>query len=181
MVKASETRSFNLPLSIRALWMTAGIPRPAEFLSMRPFVLAALVLLAGPSVSHAGSTDGLTVPIDQARILRIPRQAGSVIIGNPSIADITIHDARTLVLTGRSYGLTNLVVLDTNGEVVLDDSVMVSSVEDHSVRVFRQADRTTYSCSPVCEPKVTIGDDMISFSKAVTQVQDHDKLSQPGN
>ncbi|RIY00951.1 pilus assembly protein CpaC [Aureimonas flava] len=148
---------------------------------MRHVVLAAVVLLAGPSVAQAGSTDGLTVPIDQARILRIPRQAASVIIGNPSIADITIHDSRTLVLTGRSYGVTNLVVLDNDGEVMLDDSVLVSSVEDHSVRVYRQDVRTTYSCSPICAPKVVIGDDLGAFSVAVDQVKQHDGLSQPAN
>jgi Flp pilus assembly secretin CpaC len=148
---------------------------------MRPFVLAAIVALAAPTSAQAESTNGLSVPIDQVRILRIPRQAGSVIIGNPSIADITIHDARTLVLTGRSYGITNLVVLDTAGEVVLDDSVMVSSDESHSLRVFRQAERTSYSCSPACEPKLAIGDYHIPFKVAVEQLEDHEKLSQPGN
>ncbi|MBB3933977.1 pilus assembly protein N-terminal domain-containing protein [Aureimonas phyllosphaerae] len=148
---------------------------------MRHLVLASILALGSPSLALADSADPLTVPIDQARILRIPRQAGSVIIGNPSIADITIHDARTLVLTGRSYGLTNLVVLDTNGDVVLDDSVMVSTVEDHSLRVYRQGSRQTFACAPTCEPKVTIGDDPITFESTTLQVQRHDALSQSSN
>ncbi len=149
--------------------------------TMRHLVLAAAFVLIGSPFAKAEGRDGLTVPIDQARILRIQRQAASVIIGNPSIADVTIHDARTLVLTGRSYGLTNLVVLDSDGEVLLDDSVVVSSVEDHSVRVYRQEARTTYSCTPTCEPKVTIGDNVLDFAMTVKQVQDHDSLSQSGN
>ncbi len=67
---------------------------------MRHLALATLVLLAAPSFANAGSGDGPVRPIDQARVLRIPRKASSVIVGNPSIADITIHDARTLILTG---------------------------------------------------------------------------------
>lgn len=148
---------------------------------MRLLALAAVLALGAPPLAHAESVDGLTVPIDQARILRIPRQAGSVIIGNPSIADITIHDARTLVMTGRSYGITNLVVLDTAGEVLLDDSVVVSAVEDHSLRVYRQGSRQTFSCAPTCEPRVTIGDDPTAFGSAVDQVQSHDRLSQSSN
>ena len=144
---------------------------------MRHLVLAAVLALSGPSLALAEG--GLTVAVDHARILRIPREAGSVIIGNPSIADITIHDARTLVLTGRSYGNTNLVVLDGAGEVVLDDSVTVSGNEDNSVRVYRQALRSTYSCSPNCEPKVVIGDDSDAFSGAIGQVMSHDSLSTP--
>ena len=148
---------------------------------MRHLALATLVLLAAPSFANAENGDGLSVPIDQARVLRIPRKASSVIVGNPSIADITIHDARTLILTGRSYGVTNLVVLDADGEVVLDDSVVVSSNEDHSLRVYRQEARTSYSCSPTCEPKVAIGDNIMDFSAATEQVAKHDSLSTGGN
>jgi Flp pilus assembly secretin CpaC len=148
---------------------------------MRLLALAAVLAFGAPSFAHAESADGLTVPIDQARILRIPRQAGSVIIGNPSIADITIHDARTLVMTGRSYGITNLVVLDTAGEVMLDDSVVVSAAEDHSLRVYRQGSRQTFSCAPTCEPKVAIGDTLAAFESVTDQVKAHDALSQPSN
>ncbi len=148
---------------------------------MRHLVLAAAVLLAGSAVAKAESGDGLTVPIDQARILRIQRQAASVIIGNPSIADVTIHDARTLVLTGRSYGTTNLVVLDSEGAVLLDDSVVVSANEAHSLRIYRQEARTTYSCSPTCEPKLAIGDSIMDFSTTLNQIQSHDSLSQSAN
>ncbi|WP_279481031.1 pilus assembly protein N-terminal domain-containing protein [Aureimonas sp. SK2] len=146
---------------------------------MRHLVLAAVLVLSGASFAQAEGGRGLTVAVDHARILRIPREAGSVIIGNPSIADITVHDARTLVLTGRSYGNTNLVVLDASGEVVLDDTVVVSGNEDNSLRVYRQASRSTYSCSPNCEPKVVIGDDADAFSSAVGQVGTHDSLSTP--
>lgn len=148
---------------------------------MRHLVLAAALVLSGPSLAQAEGNDGLSVAVDHARILRIPREAGSVIIGNPSIADITIHDARTLVLTGRSYGNTNLVVLDGDGEVVLDDTVTVSSNEEKSVRIYRQAARTTFSCSPNCEPKVAIGDTTGTYDAVIDQVRAHDNLSTPKN
>lgn len=140
-----------------------------------PLLIAAGLALGTVPVS-AASPSGIDVAVDHARILKIPRAAGTVIIGNPSIVDVTVHDAETLVLTGRSYGVTNVVVLDPAGEVVLDDDVTVTSREDRSLRVYRQASRTTYSCSPHCEPKVTIGDVQESFGQALGQFQSHESM-----
>lgn len=113
----------------------------------------------------------LKVATDQARVLKIDRPAETVIIGNPSIVDVTIHDAATLVLTGRSYGVTNLVVLDARGNAIIDEQVIVTSNEIGTVRVYRQAQRVTFACSPECEPTVTIGDDGTSFDSSFGQFQ----------
>ncbi|WP_182086079.1 pilus assembly protein N-terminal domain-containing protein [Aureimonas sp. ME7] len=147
---------------------------------MRLLVLALAALTLSPLTARAEES-GLTVEVDHAKILRIPRQAASVIIGNPSIVDVAIHDANTLVLTGRSYGVTNLVVLDASGGIVVDDSVLVSSIEAHSLRVYRQARRTTYSCAPQCEPKIAIGDEDDSYRQAVGQFATHDARATGGN
>lgn len=149
---------------------------------MRRFapLLIAAGLALGAVPAKAASPSGIDVAVDHARILKIPRAAGTVIIGNPSIVDVTVHDAETLVLTGRSYGVTNVVVLDPAGEVVLDDDVTVTSREDRSLRVYRQAARTTYSCSPHCEPKVTIGDVQESFGQALGQFQSHEAMVSNG-
>ena len=147
--------------------------------SLALFLVAMTTAIAG-APALASDSGRLEVAVDHARILKIPRAAGTIIIGNPSIVDITIHDAETLVLTGRSYGLTNVVVLDASGDVVLDDDVTVTSREDRSVRVYRQASRATYSCSPQCEPKVTVGDDDNAFSRAVGQFQGHESMAMAG-
>jgi Flp pilus assembly secretin CpaC len=132
--------------------------------------IAALLLATSAQAAPAFAQDAaLSVSIDHARVLKIDRAAETIIVGNPSIVDVTVHDARTLVLTGRSYGVTNLVVLDAQGDAVIDESVAVGSVETASVRVYRQAQRSTYSCSPHCEPTVTIGDDSFAFEAAASQ------------
>jgi len=142
---------------------------------MSRFTLAfALCLLGFIGTSRAAELD---VAVDHARIVRISEAAATIIIGNPAIVDASVHDARTIVLTGRSYGTTNVVVLNADGGVLLDESVTVSSVENHSVRVYRQAARTTYSCLPHCEPRVTIGDEPYAFSSAVGQFNEHDTMA----
>ena len=65
-----------------------------------------------------------------ARILRIGSPAATVVIGNPGVADVTIQDPETLVLTGKSYGETNMIVLDAKGNPIAD--TMVDVVESQA-------------------------------------------------
>jgi Flp pilus assembly secretin CpaC len=67
------------------------------------------------------------------------------------VADATVADPTTIVLTGRSYGTTNLVLLDSEGNAVADERILVSIDEGNTVRVFRQTERSVLSCTPNCE------------------------------
>ena len=64
-------------------------------------------------------------------------------------------DTRTagtpIVLTGRSFGTTNLVLLDADGNAIADERVLVSIDEGNTVRVFKQTERSVLSCTPNCE------------------------------
>ena len=92
----------------------------------------------------------LRVYMDQARVLKLDRPVSKVIVGNAKVADATVADAKTIVLTGRSFGSTNLVLLDADGNAILDQSILVSIDEANTVRVFRQTERTVLSCTPNC-------------------------------
>ncbi|UIJ71438.1 pilus assembly protein N-terminal domain-containing protein [Aurantimonas sp. HBX-1] len=131
-------------------------------------VLAALTLAAG-GARAADTGDVLGVAVDHARILEIDRPAATVIVGNPAIVDIEVLSSERLVLTGKSYGITNVVILDAGGQTILDEQVAVQSFEASTVRVYRQANRITYACAPKCEPTVTIGDNPDSFMQATQQ------------
>ncbi|WAJ30123.1 pilus assembly protein N-terminal domain-containing protein [Antarcticirhabdus aurantiaca] len=141
---------------------------------------AALACLVGGPIARAEAPK-LEVEVDHARILKISEPAETIIIGNPSIVDVSVHDSHTLILTGRSYGITNLIVIGRDGEPILDESVSVRTFEEGTVRVFRQASRSTYSCSPNCEPTVTIGDDSGNFNMANTQFQARQTMATGGN
>ena len=137
-------------------------------------VLAAFSALPGAS---ALAESPVIVTIDRAKVLRISRPADTVIIGNPSIADATIQDRQTLVLTGRSFGVTNIVILDSDGEPIVDKTIVVQGHDTNTVRIYRRAIRETLACSPVCEPTLTIGDDTTSFSTASSQIKERNSLS----
>lgn len=55
------------------------------------------------------------------------------------------------MLTGKGFGVTNLVVLDRNGEPIIDEQVTVNRDDATSVRIYRRANIQTMSCTPYCE------------------------------
>jgi len=129
------------------------------------------------SVSEVNNRSVL-VTVDQAKVFRVSRPASTIIIGNPAIVDATIQDDQTLILTGRSFGVTNLIVLDESGDALVDQPVVVRASETNTVRIYRRNSRATLACSPVCEPTLTIGDDNAAFDFASGQIQARNQLSQ---
>lgn len=114
----------------------------------RACLIASTVLLAG---AQAVAASGIDVMMNQAKIVKLARPADTIVIGNPLIADASVQDATTIVLTGRGFGVTNLVVLDAEGNPIVDEQVTVSRDNPNSVRVYRRASVQTLSCTPYCE------------------------------
>ncbi|MCP1198771.1 pilus assembly protein N-terminal domain-containing protein [Notoacmeibacter sp. MSK16QG-6] len=123
-----------------------------------------LALLTTLSISGALATgivaaqaaEGISIDKGNARIVKLVEPAETVIVGEPTVADVTVKDSRTLVLTGRTYGSTNLVVFNAAGEPIVDQPVIVSRQGKGSVRLYRRDDVEMMTCLPVCE-KDTIG------------------------
>lgn len=122
------------------------------FFAMGAARLASAALILVSSAATAVADEPLMrVYMDHARVLRLDRPVSKVIIGNDKVADATVADAKTIVLTGRSFGTTNLVLLDADGNAIVDERILVSIDEGNTVRVFRQTNRTVLSCTPNCE------------------------------
>lgn len=104
------------------------------------------------------------VSADQAGLIRLPGDAAGVIVGNPGIADATLYDARTLFVTGKVFGRTNLIVLDDAGRVLYTSDLVVAQPESGTVQVFRNSGRPeTYVCAPTCQAIPQIGDNQPWF------------------
>ena len=140
--------------------------------SWRSAVLA-LALLGAVPVAHAQEATApaagtVSVNVNMARVLRIPSPAATVIIGNPGVADVTIQDPQTLVLTGKSYGRTNLIVLDQIGNPIADTLVEVIQAQADTITVFQGGARTTMACAPTCQPVIMLGDVPSYTSQTIT-------------
>jgi Flp pilus assembly secretin CpaC len=121
-------------------------------LTRGPTALLALVaaFVLAPQFATA-QDDMLRVFMDHARILKLDRPVAKVIVGNSQVADATVADPKTIVLTGRSFGTTNIVLLDADDNAIVDQRILVSIDEGNTVRVYRQTDRSVLSCTPACE------------------------------
>lgn len=123
----------------------------------RAAAFSALMLMSGIAVAQAG--EPVTVYTDHSRILDVGRPPGTIVVGNPSIADVTISGTQVL-LHARSYGTTNIIILDEAGAQLADYEVTVQSGGDDNVYVFRAGySQLTYLCAPDCERTLHIGDD----------------------
>ncbi len=114
-------------------------------------VVGVSALLSASLQPSLAQDEILRVSMNHARVLRLDRAVSKVIVGNSKVADATVADATTIVLTGRSFGTTNLVLLDADGNPIVDERILVSIDEGNTVRVFRQTERTVLSCTPNCE------------------------------
>ncbi|MCT4655803.1 MAG: pilus assembly protein N-terminal domain-containing protein [Cohaesibacter sp.] len=122
------------------------------------FLSLAGSLFTSPALA-AQKESVIEVKVDRAKVMRVARPAAMVVIGNPAIADATIKDSQTLIITGKRYGHTNLIILDADGEPIADEILNVSAAFTNDVVVYRGATRRTLNCAPNCEPVYRIGDD----------------------
>jgi Flp pilus assembly secretin CpaC len=113
----------------------------------------------------------INVNVNMARILRINTPAATVIVGNPGVADVTIQDPQTLVLTGKSFGQTNLIVLDSAGNPIADTLIEVVQMQAGVVTVYQGQARTSLACAPVCQSVIMMGDDTGFSSQAIASSQ----------
>jgi hypothetical protein len=118
----------------------------------RPLRLAAVLLLAASVAAPLAAQAAVTVPLDQTRRLSFAGSAANVVVGNPQIADVNIIDARNLMVVGKRFGVTNLVVLDANGRTLFDSEVVVSAGEGAMVSISRGVQTFDYACTPNCQP-----------------------------
>ena len=144
--------------------------------SLAALGLAVLTAASAMTIS-AATAEPIQVVVDRAKVMRISRPADIVIIGNPAIADATIQDAQTLIITGRSFGSTNLIVLDADGLAIADETITVGPQNEDVVTVYRRAARETFSCTPDCSPTLALGDNSASFDSVSSQIQSHGSIS----
>ena len=133
-------------------------------------LLAMTFLAYGPAVADGGGgDDGIDVVLDQARLVKLPERVATLVIGNPLIADASIQAGGLMVVTGKGYGVTNLIALDRSGATLMEKQVVVKGPNSHTVVVYRGITRETYSCAPFCEPRVTLGDTPAFFGNNLSQ------------
>jgi hypothetical protein len=134
----------------------------------RAAAIALALCAAAPALALAETVD---VELDRARVMTLPPGTSTVVIGNPLIADASLQSGGVLVLTGKGYGTTNLLALDRSGRIVMNTSVQVAPPRSPDVVVvYKGVERESYSCTPECAQRITLGDSPNYFDQTHRQI-----------
>lgn len=139
-------------------------------------ILLALIAFAAAGAAHARP---ISVPLDSTKLVRVPGNAAAVSIGNPMIAGVAIDSAKTVFITGRQWGRTNMFVLDAFGATIMSVPIEVTSQNAGTVVVFRGGAETalSYNCANTCERTYSPGDDTGATRALADQIEKRGDLA----
>ena len=102
-------------------------------------VLAALLLGASAGASLAAGTNALTVGLNESQRVPLNGEAAQIIVGDPAVADVALVDAHSVIVMGRGYGSTQLIITDHGGRTLLASRVTVvgSGSEEGRITLYR--------------------------------------------
>ena len=113
----------------------------------------------------------VAVPIDNSSMLELERNAATVVVGNPSIADVSVQKGNLLFVLGRNFGTTNVIALDSDNKQIANIPISVTTTMPHHMTLYRGAGQVSFTCAPRCERSLIPGDFNQEFVDAEAQVR----------
>ncbi len=135
-------------------------------------VIATLFICASAQAGQFTIESGKTKP------LRLKGKAASIVVGNPNVADVAVHDENLIFVTGKTFGTTNLMIFDKAGKTIYSANVVVTTNTANLVTVNRAGDNYTYDCAPTCRAGMSVGDNNNHFSEVSNQIKQQQELSE---
>jgi Pilus formation protein N terminal region len=146
---------------------------------MMKHFLAAIALSA--LIAPAAMADPFKVKVDETVTLKLASPANSIVIGNATVADVAVNDPNTLLITGKAFGTTNLLVLDRAGRTIYSNQLAVGGESDGELTVQRRDGTYTYSCFEKCRATPKVGDAPTHFQDVMTTVTAKAATAKGGN
>jgi hypothetical protein len=124
---------------------------------MRPQTFFLAAAISTMSVVPAIAS-GLSIPMDEARIVKFSKPVATVFVANPTVADVNTIDSTHVFVLGKAFGGTNLVALDAKGNQIESEHVTVIG-SNHLVTLNRGSGQFTFACATArCETAAAPGD-----------------------
>ena len=73
------------------------------------FAATLVVAVALSGVAGVAGAETIVVTMDQAKLSRVPSRTATLVVGNPLIADVSVQTGGVMVITGKGYGVTNVI------------------------------------------------------------------------
>ena len=144
---------------------------------MRPSI--ALLFCFGLLSAVSARAETINVFADQAKIMELPGEPATMIIGNPMIAEVTVQN-NVMAVHGRHFGVTNLIILDQDGKQLAAYEINVQQGGGSVVQVYKGGARMSYNCEPNCESIAVPGDESVYMSNVLKQIGEKTSAAMAG-
>lgn len=116
---------------------------------MRRLIASAIaaLLVCAPTVAAAAP---LVLGLGEGEAVRLSGPARNVVVGDPDIADVSMTGPRDLVVLGRGYGSTSIVVTAQDGRLLFSREIVVGGEAPGEMAYVRGGETRSYNCAPVC-------------------------------
>ncbi|HEX4636471.1 MAG TPA: pilus assembly protein N-terminal domain-containing protein [Rhizomicrobium sp.] len=121
-----------------------------------------------PAKDDAPKNNAVALSLDEVNTLTFKTPVATVYVGNPSIADVTMIDARHAFVQGKGYGRTNIMALNHDNVMVFNTHITVTGgAGGGTVTLNRGSQRVTLNCiGGRCEATPMPGDGKDAFETA---------------
>jgi len=109
-----------------------------------------LALAAAFIATGAAAAQRLVVEKNHSARISLGGAAGSVIVANPDIADVTVVDSRTVYIVGKGFGNSSVIITDQMGRPLFDGEVVVTASQKGAITVYKGLKPSLMVCSTIC-------------------------------
>ena len=127
-----------------------GVPPWKPFMRRFSLAIAAVLTLSVASAQAQPRAADLPVAAGQTTYLALGDAVRDIVVGDPSVADVSVVSDRTLIVMGKRPGVTSLMAFGAGGRALVQRQVVVSEVGAGAVTVYRGAAASHYACAPQC-------------------------------
>lgn len=125
-------------------------------------------------VRHAPKQGGVALVMDEVRVVTFNRPIATVFVGNPTIADATVIDNHHAFVLGKSFGVTNLIALGPDSQMVTNQQISVMNRSGGVVTLNKGAVQFSYACTTShCESNPVPGDQKTFFDDNASSIGAH--------
>ncbi len=140
--------------------------------------ISAFAVLASATLPASAGTK-ITVEADRAKVLSVAGTPSAVIVGNPTYADVSVRSGQ-IIIHGRHFGSTNIIVLDPDGNQLANLEVAVERRRPEGVVIYKAANKHSYNCTPNCESVLEVGDNPAYFEEIVQKQMNNKQVLAKG-
>jgi Flp pilus assembly secretin CpaC len=119
---------------------------------MRRLTLAFCACLSLGVTAAAAQIPAASLSVSAGQAMRISLSAPvrDIVVGDPTVADVSLVNDRTLIVMGKKAGATTLLAFDAGGRPLADRQIVVSDIPDQAVVVQRGVTASAYACGDRC-------------------------------